>query len=408
MGGNSVSGRRVSRPRSLRTMIDQASPNARRLRSAGGLDVAARELVVARAGFRSNVVNEMPSIARWSSSQPRRIFLHPDPVGASGVVPEPPRWSTADDPEHRPPRVGVAVPAWMSLADRLQLRAALDPDHQYSMRILTSTLAAVSGVESGRPDVDSSTTVLCVDLRIGFSASVVVTDHAGATEVGAWGAAPDGADAPARDVLGLAAMFDVLFTAAAQLPEVSGITEIIVICYDRATAADVDFALLWCDHPWATAPLTLTAGNNLVAGGAAVAAENDAGFQVASTLTRALEVRTEDDSEEGRMHVVLPQFTKAPHASRLSFDLGPEDGKPLRVEVYEQVGWIPDGHQRDHRLLLVAHLVRERGFDPDVAVSFVIDADGSFAVGPSRAWNNTWQPGAIELRDLSASDRLVD
>jgi hypothetical protein len=42
-------------------------------------------------------------------------------------------------------------------------------------------------------------------------------------------------------------------------------------------------------------------------------------------------------------------------------------------------------------------LVRERGYDRTMAVTFDLTPNGLLSVGPVRAWRLDWQPGSLSL-----------
>ena len=43
------------------------------------------------------------------------------------------------------------------------------------------------------------------------------------------------------------------------------------------------------------------------------------------------------------------------------------------------------------------HLVRERGYDQNMMVTFELGSNGLLSIGPRNAWSLDWQPGSLEL-----------
>ena len=51
----------------------------------------------------------------------------------------------------------------------------------------------------------------------------------------------------------------------------------------------------------------------------------------------------------------------------------------------------------DHRFVVRAHLVRERGYDQNMMVTFELGSNGLLSIGPTKAWRLEWQPGSLGL-----------
>ncbi len=50
--------------------------------------------------------------------------------------------------------------------------------------------------------------------------------------------------------------------------------------------------------------------------------------------------------------------------------------------------------------VLRAHLVRERGYDRSMVVTFILGKDGLFNVGPAPAWRLEWAPPSPDLTEF--------
>ena len=88
------------------------------------------------------------------------------------------------------------------------------------------------------------------------------------------------------------------------------------------------------------------------------------------------------------MHVVAAQHAGIPSTTRLTFALGADDGAPLHFDVFEDPRGIADDktveQPTEHRLVLRAHLMRERGFDQNIVVTFDLGADGLLSIAPTK------------------------
>ena len=52
------------------------------------------------------------------------------------------------------------------------------------------------------------------------------------------------------------------------------------------------------------------------------------------------------------------------------------------------------------RAVLRAHLVRERGYDRSMVVTFILGSDGLFKIGPAPAWRLEWAPPSLDLTEF--------
>jgi hypothetical protein len=146
----------------------------------------------------------------------------------------------------------------------------------------------------------------------------------------------------------------------------------------------------------------------VVAGGASLVRRTDRPPRSVGALAYALTVRADGDPERIAMDVVTPVHARVPSTTRRTFDLGPNDGSPLHFDVFEQHG-APGDDTVEHRLVVRAHLRRERGFDQNTVVSFDLGSNGLLSIGPTKAWSLEWQPGTLVFdgaRQSTESARL--
>ena len=76
---------------------------------------------------------------------------------------------------------------------------------------------------------------------------------------------------------------------------------------------------------------------------------------------------------EPAMRVVAAEHASFPSSTRLTFDLGPDDGSPLHFDVFEQERSAAEVDAVRGRPVLRAHLVRERGYDRSMVVTFELE-----------------------------------
>jgi hypothetical protein len=174
---------------------------------------------------------------------------------------------------------------------------------------------------------------------------------------------------------------------------------LVVIDEDGARAALVEAAVS-ADRRHDGGELDVASGARTIAPG--LAAMSDAGWSQRSfgALAHALAVRADGDPDRLSLHVVTTQHAPFPSSTRQVFDLGPDDDASLHFDVYEERQAPPGDGIAEHRLVLRAHLARERGFDRSVAVTFDLLDTGLLSIGPGRAWSLEWQPGRLTLPEL--------
>jgi hypothetical protein len=292
-------------------------------------------------------------------------------------------------------RVVVAVPAWFGMADRHQLVTYLDPDGARPVGLVSSPLAGVHGC-LGRTGAAPGTTVLCLDVRHGWSAGLVRAEPDGLTEVAAWGIAPHEVAGGVEDAVACGWLVDHLFHA---LPAVADSIATVLVIDDHTAHADVIHEVVRSGG-LASARFEVLVDNDdgdIVAEGAARICRNDRVPYSVGALADALTVRADGDPDRLAMHVVAAQHAPFPSTTRQIFELGDDDGSPLHFDVYEQVGSDLGHRAIDHRLVVGAHLVRERGFDRNMLVTFDLGANGLLSIGPVNAWRLDWQPGSVDV-----------
>jgi hypothetical protein len=132
--------------------------------------------------------------------------------------------------------VSIVVPALFGIADRHHVATALDPDGLRQWAFVSSTLAAVYGHHLGRADESSMHAVLCVDLRRGWSAGLVLVEPGGLTEVACWGAPPDDPTGRIDDEVSSRWLVDLLLSDASTVPGTPAISGVLVIDDDGLAA----------------------------------------------------------------------------------------------------------------------------------------------------------------------------
>jgi hypothetical protein len=294
--------------------------------------------------------------------------------------------------------VNVVVPAWFGMADRHHVAKYLDPDAARPLMFVSSTLAGVYGHHLGTADESSIRTVLSLDLRRGWSAGLITVESSGLTEVACWGVPPHRATGRIDDVISSRWLVDHVLAAASTVPGIPAISGVLVIDEDGIAANRVRRALMEHDGGSSECPAFAKRGRRLVPKGiASMRGESDGGVPSVGSLHRALAVLADDDPEQPAMHVVAAEHANFPSATRLPFDLGPDDGSPLHFDVFEQEHRSVGGDPVRGRLVVRAHFVRERGYDRSIVVTFELGANGLFKIGPAAAWRLDWAPPSVDL-----------
>ena len=267
--------------------------------------------------------------------------------------------------------VAVAVPAWFTMADRRQLLTHLNPEGARQVGLVSSALAGAHSRHVSRSG-PSLAPELVLDVRVGWSAGLIHCTADGLTEVAAWGIAPhDGGDVD--DAIVCPWFIDQLFAASEAVPGTRSIHAVLVIDDVGERTELVRQAVKRCTHPLAGCSVNAGQGKDVMTGGVELVARPDGVRHTVGALTHALTV------------------------SRQLFELGPDDGVPLHFEIYEQHRSAPTESTIDHRLVVRANLVRERGYDQNMMVTFELGSNGLLSIGPRNAWSLDWQPGSLEL-----------
>ncbi len=292
--------------------------------------------------------------------------------------------------------VAVAVPVWFGMADRHQLATYLDPGGVRPVELVSCCLAAVCD-RYGHTTRRSKSVVLCLDVRVGWSAGLILVESGGPNEVAAWGVAPHDVSGRLDDSVIAPWLVDHLFTAASAIPGIELINTVLVIHDGGRRAGLIRDAVRQSGHPLARCSVTVARGAQTVINGTALLCRPDRARRSVGALAHALTVRADGDPERLAMHVVADEHASIPSTTRQLFELGPDDGAPLHFDIYEQHRSAPGGGTVDHRLVVRANLVRERGYDQSMMVTFELGSDGLLSVGPVKAWRLDWQPGSLDL-----------
>lgn len=298
--------------------------------------------------------------------------------------------------------VVVVVPAWFGMADRHRLVTDIDRDRIRPVGLVSSTLAAACGHAQTTTREESSPTVLCLDVRHGWSAGLVRFTSDGAAEVASWALAPDGSTD--RVIADADAVHRVL-AAAKACAGGDTVRSVLVIDDVGHRAQLVGDVVRQGGYPWTRCDVVVADGRLVLRGAASLARQPGRARHAVGALTYPLSVRAGDDAEHRTMHVVAAQHAPIPSTTRLTFALGPDDGAPLHFDVFEDPRGIAADETveqpADNRVVLRAHLVRERGFDQNMVVTFDLGADGLLSIGPTKAWRLEWQPGSLQTGVVS-------
>ncbi len=293
--------------------------------------------------------------------------------------------------------VAVAVPAWFGMADRHQLARYLDPSGARPVGLVSSTLAGVYGYRTAAFGRRPGSAVLCLDVRRGWSAGLVRVDPERFTEIASWGIGPHEVAGRLDDVVVSPWLVDQLFVAAAAITDNNPIGAVLVIDDPGDRADLIHHAIRHSDHPWAQCQVVVDDARCVMEGEEEMLRRSDAVGHSVGALAHALTVRADGDPERLAMYVVAEEHALFPSMTRPVFELGPNDGAPLHFDVYEQRRGAPGNSAVDHRFVLRAHLLRERGYDQNMMVTFELGLKGLLAIGPSKAWGLEWQPGSLGL-----------
>ena len=292
--------------------------------------------------------------------------------------------------------VVVAVPAWFGMADRHQLVSYLDRNGAWPLGLASSTLAGALGHFDATTNQRPKSSVLCLDVRRGWSAGLIRVEPDGLTEVASWGIPPGDVAGRLADAATCTWLVEHLFAASSAIAGTGPIGAVLVIDDAGVRASLVREAVRQCDLVSAECKVVVDRGRCVAKGAARVHRSDDLRGSVGA-LAHALTVRADGDPQRVTMHVVAAEHALFPSTTRQMFELGRDDGSPLHFDIYEQHRSVPGDGAIDHRLVVRAHLVRERGFDQNMLVTFELGANGLLSIGPVKAWNLEWEPGSLSL-----------
>jgi hypothetical protein len=296
--------------------------------------------------------------------------------------------------------VNVVVPAWLGVGDRHHAANRLDPDGVRPLNFVSSTLAGVYGHHLGRTDESSTHAVLCLDLRIGWSAGLVLVEPSGLTEVASWGASPEAGAGRIDDETSSTWLVDHVLAAASTVPGAPAISGVLVMDDDGATSTRVRRTFIDRDEAPPGRPVFSKRARTLIAKGVASMRGGDAVARSVGSLAHALAVQADDDPQQPAMRVVAAEHAIFPSSTRLTFDLGPDDGSPLHFDLFELDRSEAGLDAVKGRAVLRSHLVRERGYDRSMVVTFQLGSNGRFDIGPAKAWRLEWEPPSVDIDEL--------
>lgn len=296
--------------------------------------------------------------------------------------------------------VDVVVPAWFGVADRHHVAKHLDPDGARPLVFVSATLAGLYGHHLGRPDESSTHAVLCLDLRRGWSAGLILVAPGGLTEVACWGAPPEAGTGRIDDEVSARWLVDHVLAAASTVPGTPAISGALVMDDDGVASNLVRRTLVERDEGAPKRPAFAKRARTLVAKGVASMRGSEGPVRSVGSLARALAVQADDDPQQPVMRVVAAEHALFPSSTRLTFDLGPDDGSPLHFDVFEQERSAADLDAVKGRAVFRAHLARERGYDRSMVVTFELGSNGQFNIGPAKAWRLEWEPPSVDLGEL--------
>jgi hypothetical protein len=390
-----------------------------------GLDAGAPALEVARRGFSTMLTNRMSQLGRWDVDGARPTLRLADDVVVHLLeregFPHPERVS-----------IGIAAPAWFGVAERTHLADAVDAQSRYELVACSTPVAAAVGWGLVEPSPLGSCRLVVIDLRLGMSAAVVELGGHSVRErvsVGVAPTAPD-ADGPRRraDPDALQRALGVLLADASDAG-CAEIDRVLVVSDERPgvepPGVELERLLAGVGGAWAGRPRELLAGRGQVARGAAFVADPVGGraafglppievepgtvvdaapgsgggdhravFVVEGVLARDVGVLLDDGEGSGSIHPVVVRGAARPSVHEQLFDLGPDDGSEVFLELFEAAGPVRSADPEDHRLVATARLRAAAQASGEVTVRFALGTDGRLAVEPSGVWDLDWVDGA--------------
>ena len=426
-----------------------------------GLDVGGTALEVAQRGFSSMLSNRMSQLGRWTFGGPRPAVRLADDLVVHLLERE--RSSRFERAV-----IGVACPVWFGAAERHLLAEAIDPRRRHTLVSCTTTTAAAVGTNLAADDPLVHEFVLALDLDIGFSASIVEVGRGVIRECCAVGLSPRQlrGETSAAGIVPGTRQRDRAIAALLRDSGDAGCTGVRrVVSVGEESAAEVERMLAGVHDAWAECPIETIRSRSAVARGAAfladpvggaevygIAAElarsagweddvdgerepdgaadaadaadagdavdlersgdargaGDAwsGWRVSGSVSRALGVLMDDSDGGPVIHPMLERGARAPLSCEQPFDLGPDDGMDVFVDLYEQHALASSDAPSDHRVVATSRHRPEARRRSEVIVSFSIRRDGRVDVGPVDEWTTEWREAEIDV--IAVPRDLVD
>jgi hypothetical protein len=397
----------------------RTAPDIGTQRYAIGLDLGAPLLEVARRGFSSTFSNQMRQLGGWISSAPAVV-----PTGAEGGVGDDAPFTTvlhlADDlagtlaareaGESEQLTVGLAAPGWLGWCDRHHITQLVDPHGTCQLVWVSSPMAAAVGTNlaGGTPFIPEL--VVAIDLDLGITASVISIERTGVREMVSACAPPTWSPRPD-------AVASVIAEVAALAHEagLASIARVVLVATAGGASAVVEHASRALDRTWADCPVEIVGSRAHIARATVLMADIES-FEIVCAAPRNIGVLVDDaDTGPSSMHVILARNTPVPGRCVSSFDLGPDDGAEVYLDVYEDhvgsaesAGCAAD--RRGHRLVMTARLDGDAFSQRSetVDVSFVVGADGVLCLEAATEdkrvpWTCTWAASTIVMPSSALS-----
>ncbi len=427
-----------------------------------GLDVGGMALEVAQRGFSSMLSNRMSQLGRWSFDGPRPALRLADDLVSHLLQRE--RASRFERAA-----IGTAVPVWLGIHERSDLADVIDERRRHTLVACTSTVAAAVGTNLAGDTPLRSEFVLSLDVEVGFSASIVEIGIASVHEWCSVGLSPQrlrGENVGLGIVSGARQRDRALAELHREATELGCVDVDRIVAVGEETVDVIKTMLAGVTQAWAMCPIEVARGRSAVARGAAVLADppggldvfevgrattapappvapivagaaagsaksdpDDAGggradaqvpaddgsddaagsrleWVVTGTLGRRIGVLMENRDGVPVVHPVVERGAEVPSVHEQLFDLGPDDGSEVYLDLYEQTELSLSDDPKGHRIVATAELrfgVRRR---PEVAVTFETGADGRFSVGPPDMWALAWHPAEVAV--LAVHRHMVD
>ncbi len=406
-----------------------------------GLDVGGMAMEVAQRGLSSMLSNRMAHLGQWSFDGARpTLRIAGDLIG---FLLERERSSRFERVV-----VGTAAPVWLGRRERTDLADVIDQRRRHSLVACTTTVAAVVGTSLAGATPLRAELVLSIDLDVGFSASIV---EIGIESIHEWcsvGLSPQQVrgENVDRGIVPVARQRErALAELSRQAIELGCADVERVVCVGDGPVNVVQ-AMFAHITAWAGCPVAMVSGRSAVARGAAFIADPEGGLEVlergrvmavateaaagsvdvvstpvdeqgdasgaprgwviTGSLGRRIGVLMDDRAGSPLVHPVVERGAAVPSVYEQLFDLGPEDGSEVYLDLYEQDGLLLSDEPSEHHVFATAHLrdgVRRR---PEVTVTFELGVDARFAVGPQHMWALAWRPAEVDV--LAVQRHLVE